>query len=244
MRQIASDSNVEFVQVDGIRHALAVPNDTRFGDQWHYADSAVGIRAPTAWNTSTGTGVVVAVIDSGILSHTDLNANILPGYDMISSTTGFSDAECQQAGASPGCGKSDDGNGRDSNPNDSSNIVHGTHVAGTIAAVTNNAAGVAGVAYNAKVVPVRVLGNQGFGSDSDIADAIVWPPAAPSPACRPTPIRPKSSTCRWAATRRAAKRRRTRPRSTPRSPTARSWSRPPATAISMSPARRRPAATA
>ena len=174
MRQIAADSNVEFVQVDGIRHALAVPNDTRFGDQWHYADSAVGIRAPTAWNTSTGTGVVVAVIDSGILSHTDLNANILPGYDMVSSTTGFSNAECQQAGASPGCGKSDDGDGRDSNPLDSSNVVHGTHVAGTIAAVTNNGSGVAGVAYNAKVVPVRVLGNQGFGSDSDIADAIVW----------------------------------------------------------------------
>ncbi|QQP98292.1 S8 family serine peptidase [Lysobacter enzymogenes] len=174
MRQIAADPNVQFVQVDGIRHAFATPNDPSFSKQWHYADSAVGIRAPTAWNSSTGTGIVVAVVDSGILSHTDLNANILPGYDMISSTTGFSDAECRDAGASPGCGKSDDGDGRDSNPNDSSNIVHGTHVAGTIAAVTNNGAGGAGVAYNAKVVPVRALGNQGFGSDSDIADAVVW----------------------------------------------------------------------
>ncbi|ALN59193.1 peptidase, families S8 and S53/PKD domain/proprotein convertase P-domain protein [Lysobacter enzymogenes] len=174
MRQIAADPNVQFVQVDGIRRALATPNDPTFSNQWHYADSAVGIRAPTAWNSSTGTGIVVAVIDSGILSHTDLNANILPGYDMISSTTGFSDAECREAGGSPGCGKSDDGDGRDSNPNDSSNIVHGTHVAGTIAAVTNNGAGGAGVAYNAKVVPIRTLGNQGFGSDSDIADAVVW----------------------------------------------------------------------
>ena len=174
MRQIAADPNVQFVQVDGIRRALATPNDPSFSKQWHYADSAVGIRAPTAWNTSTGTGIVVAVVDSGILSHTDLSANILPGYDMISSTTGFSDAECRDAGASPGCGKSDDGDGRDANPNDSSNIVHGTHVAGTIAAVTNNGAGGAGVAYNAKVVPVRALGNQGFGSDSDIADAVVW----------------------------------------------------------------------
>ncbi|QWP78845.1 S8 family serine peptidase [Lysobacter sp. K5869] len=174
MRQIAADPNVQYVQIDGIRRALATPNDPTFSKQWHYADSAVGIRAPTAWNTATGTGVVVAVVDSGILSHTDLNANILPGYDMISSTTGFSDAECRDAGASPGCGKSDDGDGRDANPNDSSNIVHGTHVAGTIAAVTNNGAGGAGVAYNAKVVPVRALGNQGFGSDSDIADAVVW----------------------------------------------------------------------
>jgi serine protease len=174
MRQIAADPSVQFVQIDGIRRALATPNDPSFSKQWHYADSAVGIRAPTAWNTSTGTGIVVAVVDSGILSHTDLSANILPGYDMISSTTGFSDAECRDAGASPGCGKSDDGDGRDANPNDSSNIVHGTHVAGTIAAVTNNGAGGAGVAYNAKVVPVRALGNQGFGSDSDIADAVVW----------------------------------------------------------------------
>ncbi|UHQ24327.1 S8 family serine peptidase [Lysobacter sp. 5GHs7-4] len=174
MRQIAADPNVEFVQVDGLRRALAVPNDPDFSKQWHYADSTAGIRAPTAWNSAIGDGVVVAVVDSGILAHTDLNANILPGYDFISSTTGFPAAECQAAGGSAGCGKSDDGDGRDANPNDSSNIVHGTHVAGTIAAVTNNGAGGAGVAPGAKVVPLRALGNQGFGSDSDIADAVVW----------------------------------------------------------------------
>src|SRR5690606_7514122 len=58
-------------------------------------------------------------------------------------------------------------------PQDSGSSWHGTHVAGTIAAVTNNGIGVAGVAYNAKVVPVRVLGKCG-GLTSDIADAIVW----------------------------------------------------------------------
>ncbi|WP_046657667.1 S8 family serine peptidase [Lysobacter capsici] len=190
MRQIAADPNVEFVQLDGISKALMTPNDPSFAQQWHYADTAFGIRAPVAWNTSNGSGVVVAVIDSGILSHADLNANILPGYDFVSTTTGLPEAECREAGGQPGCGKSDDGDGRDANPLDSSNIVHGTHVAGTIGAVTNNGIGVAGVAFGGKVLPIRALGNQGFGSDSDIADAVVWAsggsisgvPANPNPA--------------------------------------------------------------
>ncbi len=174
MRQIAADENVEFVQLDGMSRMMMTPNDPSFAQQWHYADSAAGIRLPTAWNASTGAGVVVAVIDSGIASHTDLNANILPGYDFVSSVTGFSDTDCRNAGATPGCGRSDDGDGRDANPTDVSDVMHGTHVAGTIAAVTNNGLGVAGVAFNAKIVPLRVLGKDGFGSDSDIADAIVW----------------------------------------------------------------------
>ncbi|RDZ27550.1 hypothetical protein DX914_11285 [Lysobacter silvisoli] len=173
IQQLAADPNVEWVQPDYVMHALAVPNDTRFGEQWHYADSAVGINAPTAWNTTTGNGVVVAVIDSGIVSHTDLNANVLPGYDFVTSTTGLG-AAC---GSATGCGASEDGNGRDNDPTDSSGATtgyHGTHVAGTIGAVTNNANGVAGVAYGARIVPVRALAKYGSGSTSDIADAIVW----------------------------------------------------------------------
>ena len=169
MRQLAADPNVEWVQPDYIMQALAVPNDTRFNEQWHYADNAVGIRAPTAWNTSTGAGVVVAVIDSGIVSHPDLNANVLPGYDFVTSTSG---GLCPDF--TSGCGASDDGNGRDNDPTDASNVYHGTHVAGTVGAVTNNASGVAGVAYGAKIVPIRVLGRKGSGTTSDIADAIVW----------------------------------------------------------------------
>lgn len=171
IRQIAADENVEFVQLDGISRMMMTPNDPSFAQQWHYADSAAGIRLPTAWNASTGAGVVVAVIDSGIASHTDLNANILPGYDFIE------DPEV-----------SVDGDGRDADPNDPGdwhdgecNIFgipedsswHGTHVAGTIAAVTNNGVGVAGVAPNAKVQPVRVLGKCG-GYTSDIIDAVTW----------------------------------------------------------------------
>ena len=111
------------------------------------------------------------MIDTGITSHSDLNANIVAGYDFVSNST-----------------NARDGNGRDSNPADqgdwyaagecgqasgSNSSWHGTHVAGTIAAVTNNAKGAAGVAFNSKVSPIRVLAKCG-GSISDIADAINW----------------------------------------------------------------------
>ncbi|UOF13708.1 S8 family serine peptidase [Lysobacter capsici] len=175
MRQIAADPNVEYVEVDVLRQRKLTPNDTHYGVQYGFNGANGGIRADQAWDLSTGTGSVVAVLDTGITPHSDLNANILPGYDFISDTF-----------------VSRDGDGRDSNPNDEGDwnnatecdspgydapagdsSWHGTHVAGTIAAVTNNAKGVAGTAFNAKVVPVRVLGRCG-GYDSDISDAIVW----------------------------------------------------------------------
>ncbi|WMJ67924.1 S8 family peptidase [Stenotrophomonas sp. 24(2023)] len=172
MRKLAADPNVEYVEVDQIMRPTLVPNDTRFNEQWGFGTSNASINVRPAWDKATGTGVVVAVIDTGITNHPDLNANILPGYDFIS------DAAMAR-----------DGNGRDSNPNDegdwyganecgagipaSNSSWHGTHVAGTVAAVTNNSTGVAGTAFNAKVVPVRVLGKCG-GYTSDIADAIVW----------------------------------------------------------------------
>lgn len=172
MRRLAADPNVEYVEVDQLMHATLVPNDARLSEQWGFGTSNASINVRPAWDKATGTGVVVAVIDTGITSHADLNANILPGYDFIS------DAAMAR-----------DGGGRDNNANDegdwyaanecgagypaSNSSWHGTHVAGTIAAVTNNTTGVAGTAYNAKVVPVRVLGKCG-GYTSDIADAIVW----------------------------------------------------------------------
>ena len=171
MRQIAADPNVEYVEPNARMYPLATPNDTRYGEQWGYTDADAGINAPAAWDISTGTGVVVAVLDTGITSHSDLDGNVLPGYDFVSDATAARD-----------------GNGRDSNPADqgdwfsagecgrnynSPSSWHGTHVAGTVAAVTNNAKGVAGTAYNAKIVPVRVLAKCG-GSLADIADAITW----------------------------------------------------------------------
>ena len=163
MRQIAANPNVEYVQIDRVmKHALT-PNDPSYSQQWGYTDADAGIRANTAWDVANGSGIIVAVLDTGYVAHSDLAANIVAGYDFISNTT--------TAG---------DGNGRDSDASDPGDYYngdpsswHGTHVAGTVAAVTNNAKGVAGTAWGAKVMPVRVLG-RGGGSTSDIADAIIW----------------------------------------------------------------------
>ncbi|TAA10654.1 peptidase S8 [Pseudoxanthomonas winnipegensis] len=185
MRQIAADPDVDYVEVDKLNRPTLTPNDTRFGDQWDLGTGTGGMYATTAWDVTNGAGTVVAVLDTGITSHSDLSANILPGYDFITAYT-------LPGGTTIG----NDGDGRDSDPSDPGDWLaagecgtdsagrpvpqsaqnsswHGTHVAGTIAAVTNNSKGVAGIAYGAKVVPVRVLGKCG-GFDSDIADAIVW----------------------------------------------------------------------
>lgn len=151
--------------------AAVTPNDTLYPQQWNLHD-AKGISAPEAWATTQGSGVTVAVIDSGIVKHPDLDANVLPGYDFITE---------------PSIAR--DGNGRDADPTDQGNWEeagvcaagseasesnwHGTHVAGSIAAIMNNKRGIAGVAPNAKILPLRALGMCG-GYDSDIADAMVW----------------------------------------------------------------------
>ncbi|QTL37977.1 S8 family peptidase [Pseudoalteromonas viridis] len=172
MQEIAATGNIEYIEIDQMLQPFATPNDPRYSDQWHYFENAGGINAPAAWDKATGSGVVVAVLDTGYRPHADLNSNILPGYDMISNLS-----------------VANDGNGRDSDARDPGDAVstnecgythsarssswHGTHVAGTVAAVSNNGEGVAGVAYDAKVVPVRVLGKCG-GLTSDIADGIIW----------------------------------------------------------------------
>jgi serine protease len=170
----ASDPNVEYAEPDRIMRRTFTPNDTRYNEQWHYFEAAGGINAPPAWDKSTGAGVVTAVIDTGYRPHADLAGNILPGYDFISDAFVANDGNARDSDASdPG----DWINPSECGPGDpaafESSSWHGTHVAGTIAALTNNSSGVAGIAFNAKVVPARVLGKCG-GFTSDIADAIIW----------------------------------------------------------------------
>lgn len=155
-------SNVEYAEPDTFVRPASTPNDPLYPQQWDLSEDTAGMRVPAAWDTTSGLGAVVAVIDTGITPHSDLT-NVLPGYDFISDST-----------------KSNDGDGRDGDASDagdscngSSSSWHGTHVAGTIGAAANNGIGIAGVAYSAKILPVRALGTCG-GYLSDIADAVVW----------------------------------------------------------------------
>ncbi|WPC07079.1 S8 family peptidase [Pseudomonas benzenivorans] len=168
LQELANNPSVEYVEVDALLQPVYTPNDSRYNEQWHYYEPTGGINLPTAWDRSTGSGAVVAVLDTGITHHPDLNGNIIAGYDMIADTTVANDGDGRDADPSdPG----DWTSGQCGTPKNSS--WHGTHVAGTVAALTNNIEGVAGVAYNAKIMPVRVLGTCG-GYTSDIADGIIW----------------------------------------------------------------------
>ncbi|MDP5035693.1 MAG: S8 family serine peptidase [Alishewanella sp.] len=174
LNQLSQDDDVELVEEDMLLQPTLAPNDTQYANQWHYYENTGGIRAPAAWDKATGQGVVVAVLDTGYRPHVDLNANLLPGYDMISDAFIGNDGNARDSDArDPGdwTNVGECGGGQPTSFRASS--WHGTHVAGTVAAVSNNNTGVAGVAFNAKVVPVRVLGKCG-GYTSDIADGIIW----------------------------------------------------------------------
>ncbi|MFI1714795.1 S8 family peptidase [Streptomyces sp. NPDC053513] len=190
MNAFRADPSVASVEPDVRAYAMAVtPNDTDYAKQWDLFEATGGMNVPAAWDKTTGSGVTVAVIDTGYAAHSDLASNVIAGYDFISTSADARDGNGRDADAKDeGDWNATDGEcGTGSKASTSS--WHGTHVAGTIAAVTNNTKGIAGIAYNAKIQPVRVLGKCG-GSSSDIADAITWAsggsvpgvPANPNPA--------------------------------------------------------------
>jgi serine protease len=178
-RQLAAelksrDANVEYAEPDRIMVPLATPTDPSYTQQWDLYEATGGINAPAAWDKSTGAGINVAVIDTGYRPHADLSGQILQGYDFISTTTIANDGSGRDTDASdPGDWTPAGSCGTGIPAADQNSSWHGTHVAGTIAAKTNNGLGIAGIAYNARIVPARVLGRCG-GYTSDIADAMVW----------------------------------------------------------------------
>ena len=120
-----------------------VPNDPLFGNQY----GARLMQLPLAWTLApeAGAGTVIAIIDTGVqVTHPDLRDHIVPGYDFVQGDNDPSDAD-----------------------------GHGTHVAGIAAAAGNNGIGIAGNAYNASIMPIRVLGNDG-GNSFSLADAVVY----------------------------------------------------------------------
>ena len=152
---LSSRSDVLYVEPNYIAEAYFVPNDTFFSLQWHLDNPVYGgIHAQQAWEFSTGVGVTVAVIDTGVayenyqiyVQAPDLAGTLfVAGYDFINN---------------------------DAHANDDNN--HGTHVAGTIAQSTNNALGTAGVAFGATVMPVKVLSASGSGSYAAVASGITF----------------------------------------------------------------------
>lgn len=172
VEKMNADPDIEYAEVDVMLHPKLVPDDSRYNEQWQYFEATAGMNMPAAWDMTQGLGSVVAVLDTGYRPHADLQGNILQGYDMISDNVvaqdgGGRDSDAQDVGDWAPAGVCYSGSPA------SNSSWHGTHVAGSIAAVGNNSTGVTGAAYKAKIVPVRVLGRCG-GYTSDIADGIIW----------------------------------------------------------------------
>lgn len=160
---------IEMVEKDILVKVTNVPNDPLYSRQWALFEDAGGIRSQDAHKISTGANTVISVIDTGYVPHPDLDANRLPGYDMVSNASNARDGNGRDANAI------DEGDyttlGQCGAPSDSS--WHGSHVAGISSAVTDNGTGMAGAAPDSKFVPVRALASCG-GFMSDIADGVVW----------------------------------------------------------------------
>lgn len=160
IKRLRQTPGVEYAEPNYWRRPLVMtPNDPLYGQQW----GLPAMNLPGAWDITTGTPdsgeVIVAIVDTGLfLTHPDLENQLVPGYDFI---------------ADPGA--AGDGDGIDPDPSDVSGVSsspwHGTHVAGIVAADTNNGKGIAGVSWGAKLMPLRVSGGPGSTS-YDIMQAL------------------------------------------------------------------------
>jgi subtilisin family serine protease len=140
---LRADSRVRYAELDGIVHALRVPNDEYLPTQW----SVTKTRAEQAWDLSVGSPqVVVALLDTGVdAQQPDLSGKLVAGYDYVNN---------------------------DQDPSDDNG--HGTAVAGIVAANSDNHIGVAGYCWACRLMPVKVLGSDGTGFASGLAQGIVW----------------------------------------------------------------------
>ncbi|MGB5259822.1 MAG: S8 family serine peptidase [Gammaproteobacteria bacterium] len=158
IKRLRRAADIEYAEPNYIRQSTLIPFDQLYPLQWHYPL----INLPQAWDITTGSSnVTVAVIDTGVLSaHPDLQGQLVTGYDFISDPS-----------------NANDGNGIDPDPSDpgdsgvGGSSYHGTHVAGTVAAATNNNDGVAGSSWATRIMPLRVLGLFG-GTSYDIRQAL------------------------------------------------------------------------
>ena len=175
-KKVAADPDVEYAEADQMMQPTLTPNDSYYANQWGYfapVAGQMGANLPAAWDIVTGSAsIYIAVIDTGIRPHADLVGRYVGGYDFINTLSVANDGNLRDSDASdPGGWVAAGECGTGSAARNSS--WHGTHVAGTIAAASNNGSGVTGINWVSKVVPVRVLGKCG-GYTSDIADGMRW----------------------------------------------------------------------
>ncbi|MDB4409296.1 S8 family serine peptidase [Gammaproteobacteria bacterium] len=144
MRALSNNPNIDYVEKDMLVAPDAItPDDPSYSSQWHLPK----IQAPDAWESSTGSGITVAILDTGVESgHPDLVSNLVPGWNVAS------------------------------NNSDTSPVMsHGTRVAGVVAASSNNSTGVASIAWNAKIMPIRISNeSNGQASWSVMAEGFLW----------------------------------------------------------------------
>ncbi|MES2071423.1 MAG: S8 family serine peptidase [Pseudomonadota bacterium] len=140
--KLSRHPHLKFAEIDRRVAGSFVPNDPYNGSEYHLTK----IGAPTAWDSSQGAGITIAILDSGVdPTHPDLVPNLVAGYNFYDNNTNTADV-----------------NG------------HGTAVAGAAAAASNNGIGVAGVAGQAKIMPVRIADANAYAYYSTIAQGLTW----------------------------------------------------------------------
>ena len=140
--KLARHPHIKFAELDQRVQIAAAPNDPYFGSEWHLSK----INATAAWDSSTGTGVTIAVLDTGVDgTHPDLAARMVPGWNFINNNSDTTDVH-----------------------------GHGTAVAGSAAATLNNGIGVAAVAGLAKIMPLRIADANAYTYWSTVAQAVTW----------------------------------------------------------------------
>ena len=147
VQELSDLAEVRYAEPNSSYHLLNVqhPDDEYYSLQWHYPQ----IRLPQAWDITTGSkSISIAVLDTGVnVNHPDLGDQVdtAAGYNFVDGNHDFSD-----------------------------NHGHGTHVAGTISANSNNSEGVAGVMWESRIIPVKVLGDDGIGGLWEIAEGMLY----------------------------------------------------------------------
>ena len=183
LARLRADPAVESVDVDERRYPHAMPDDPLYANQWYEQNGQPSaVDALTAWDTTTGrSDIVIADLDTGVrFDHPDLGPaggpRLLAGYDFVTDPAVANDGDGRDADASdPGdwVSSTDTANSKFANCTVGNSSWHGTRTAGILGAITNNATGIAGMTWSAKILPLRVLGKCG-GTDSDILDAMRW----------------------------------------------------------------------